>query len=879
MKPREKMKYARRVIFESKISYAVRYVLMLSLGTGFSLFAYGSPDDLSVSAEAGEQAKNLKFNSAFIHGINVDISRFDKGNPAPAGEFVVQVSVNGQRRGMHKVVFKAKSGSENAYPCFTRKDLNSLGIKPPATLLLAKAVDEERDEAGQCSTIDKWIDGAQANYVTGDFFLELTVPQASLVQYPRGYTDPNTWDSGVTAALLDYNSNFYVQQNSGQTASNSKHTASGNLGLLAGFNFYDWRLRKRLNTNWTRGDSSHTQSLYTYIQRDISVLKSQLTLGDSTTSGDLFDSLTVRGVQLQSDDRMLPDGLRYYSPLVRGIAETNARVQVTQRGRILYETTVPPGPFEISDIGAMGYGGDLQVTINEADGRQRTQIVPFAAPPMLLHDGVSRFGITVGKLQDDTLREKPSLAQAFYQYGLGNMYTLYGGGQLSENYTAAGIGNAFNTPIGGVSMDVTRARSNLGKGKSSSGTSFNLGFSKFVDTTATDITLAAWRYSSKGFYSLRDASLERYGARNDDYIVDYRTRQRFTMNIGQPLPNGARVSLSGSYYNYWNDRAASRQYMLTYSQSERYFYWSVSASRAYNSSGRDVNSVMFSISVPLGRNSNTLEKPLFSSLYSTISHDNNGGSTVQANAIGTQGEQNELSYGIGTLVNKTKGETSRNAFTGNMNYNSSVGQFGSTASVGNRSNQLSLSANGSLIAHGGGITAGPRIGDYPVALIEAPGAKGAKILNGYGSEIDANGFALVPSLTPYRENTVAVNTRGLPDQVDVLENESTVIPRMGSVVKVNVKTLVGEPIVLIIKDVKGNPLPIGMDVYDEHNTSLGIIGQGGMAFVRGWQAEKNALYVNNADGQRRCTIYPDVAIVQKIKSSQGKISQVGVICH
>ena len=106
----------------------------------------------------------------------------------------------------------------------------------------------------------------------------------------------------------------------------------------------------------------------TYLQRDVPVLRSQLTLGDSATSGDLFDSMTVRGIQLQSDDRMLPEGLRYYTPMVRGIAETNAKVQVTQRGQTLYETTVPPGPFELSDIGAMGYGGDLQVTVTEADG-------------------------------------------------------------------------------------------------------------------------------------------------------------------------------------------------------------------------------------------------------------------------------------------------------------------------------------------------------------------------------------------------------------------------------------------------------------------------------------------------------------------------------
>lgn len=878
MKPKEIKKYARRVIRETKLAFAVRHILMASLGAGFSLFAYGSTDASPAVVDHGAKTESVKFNGAFMHGQSIDVSRFFQGNPAPAGEFMVQVFVNGESRGQHKVLFKAVEGSVSAQPCFNQNEIKRLGIKAAENPFAAGTEKQDAEDKLPCATIDKWVGGAQANYLTGDFHLDLVIPQAWLVHYPRGYTDPASWDSGVTAGLLDYNSNFYVQQSTNRNSSRFGDSVSGNLGMLAGLNFFDWRLRKRINTNWSNQDSSHTQSLFTYLQRDVPVLKSQLTLGDSTTSGDLFDSLTVRGIQLQSDDRMLPDGLRNYTPMVRGFAESNAKVQVTQRGQILFETTVPPGAFEFSDIGAMGYGGDLLVTVTEADGRQKTQVVPFSAPPMLLHSGVSRFGVTVGKLKDDSLVEEPGLAQGFYQYGIGNLYTLYGGGQLSDSYSALGLGQAFNTPFGGISMDMTRARSELGNGKVSSGNSFNVGFSKYLDSTATDVTIAAYRYSSKGFYSLRDATIERNGRKDDRYIIDYRTRQRFTVSVGQPLWNGGRINLSGNFYNYWNDRSATSQYTVSYNKTERYFAWSLAASRAYNNDGHDVDSVMFSVSIPLG-NGSIADKPAFNTLYSTVTHDNDGGSSFQMNAIGSQGDQNELSYGVGTSVNKAKSDGTQTAFNGNLNYNSSVGQFGSSASVGNKSRQLSLSANGSLVAHKGGITAGPRLGDYPFALVEAQGAEGATMLNGYGSRIDANGYAIVPSLTPYRENTVAVNTRGLPDTVDVLESESTVIPRMGAAVKVNVKTLVGEPVVLIVKDTQGQFLPIGADIMDERDNSLGIIGQGGMAFIRGWQAEKNNLFVKNASGKRLCTIYSDKNIAHKIMSALGVVTQIGVVCH
>ena len=46
----------------------------------------------------------------------------------------------------------------------------------------------------------------------------------------------------------------------------------------------------------------------------------------------------------------MPDSQRGYAPVVRGIAQTNARVRIEQNGSLIYETTVPPGEFAIDDI-------------------------------------------------------------------------------------------------------------------------------------------------------------------------------------------------------------------------------------------------------------------------------------------------------------------------------------------------------------------------------------------------------------------------------------------------------------------------------------------------------------------------------------------------
>ena len=84
-----------------------------------------------------------------------------------------------------------------------------------------------------------------------------------------------------------------------------------------------------------------------------------------------------------------------------------------------------------------------------------------------------------------------------------------------------------------------------------------------------------------------------------------------------------------------------------------------------------------------------------------------------------------------------------------------------------------------VVGHANGLTLGPRLGDAPFAVIHAEGAKGAKIFNGNGATIDGYGNAIMPSMTPYRENSVAIDYKDLPSSVDVLENQKTVVPRAG----------------------------------------------------------------------------------------------------
>ncbi|WP_312754831.1 fimbria/pilus outer membrane usher protein, partial [Escherichia coli] len=87
----------------------------------------------------------------------------------------------------------------------------------------------------------------------------------------------------------------------------------------------------------------------------------------------------VRGMRLYSDSRMLPSALASYAPIIRGVANSNAKVTVTQNGYKIYESTVPPGEFVIDDLSPSGFGSELVITIEEADGSKRSFTQPFSS--------------------------------------------------------------------------------------------------------------------------------------------------------------------------------------------------------------------------------------------------------------------------------------------------------------------------------------------------------------------------------------------------------------------------------------------------------------------------------------------------------------------
>ncbi|WP_354678701.1 fimbria/pilus outer membrane usher protein, partial [Cupriavidus plantarum] len=339
-----------------------------------ALVAATAPAPTGAARNEATMLAAVEFDMGFLRGDGppIDGARFAYGNPVQPGVHPLALHLNGRRIGRADIRLDHVNGyGALPQPCIDRALLTRLGVD--TARLTREATAALTGPAETCHPIDSLIEGATAHVDMSDFRMDIGVPQVALATRARGSIDPDEWDDGVTAAMLRYDASVYGTRYSQASAGTSMQAYAG---LRGGINLGPWRLRHDGNLSAASRDGGDGRTTYrttyramqTSLQRAIAPLDSQLTVGDGFTDGTLFDSVGFRGIRLASDDRMLPESRRGFAPAVRGMANTNARVQIRQHGTLLYETTVAPGAFEIGDLYPTGYGGDLDVSVTEADG-------------------------------------------------------------------------------------------------------------------------------------------------------------------------------------------------------------------------------------------------------------------------------------------------------------------------------------------------------------------------------------------------------------------------------------------------------------------------------------------------------------------------------
>ncbi|QPR27578.1 fimbria/pilus outer membrane usher protein [Edwardsiella hoshinae] len=775
------------------------------------------------------------FDTRFLKGNarHAALSHITLSPDAPyPGEYPLDVQVNGEWRGQYTLTIDQQPDNT----CLSATQLHSLGIKLPTPPFDTN-----------CITLRQALHGGSYRFDTGLLQLNLTLPQAFVISKEKGYITPEGWDRGINAFFTSYNASYYYSDYRG-----NGHSRNTYLNLNSGLNLLGWQLRAATSYNQRDGQRGDWSSNSAYLQRSFAPIHGVLRLGDMYSATDLFAGVRFRGVRLFSELRMLPNSKQHFTPLVRGVAQSNALVTVEQNDVIVYRQEVPPGPFSIEDLQLVGGGADLNVSVQEADGRVTRFIVPYSALPNMLQPGVGKYDLAAGQTYLPNIDDQRGFFQGSYQHGLNSLLTLYGGVQASQDYYALLLGNGLNTRLGAFSLDITHSASRLADRDEQYGQSYQLAYNKYLATTATHFSLAAYRYSSRHYRTLSDHLYLNDKRADpvsawDHYRYDPGRKNNFTLNLNQTLADGwGSLFISGTWRDYWGSHERRQDYQVSYSNNWQQLNYTLAASQTYDQGMNSDRRFYLYFTLPL--NVGEPRRPLYLSNATTI--DRNGYQSNTTTLSGSAGEWQQLNYGF-NLNNQRSDRLT--ALGGNLSYKARSATLNASYSQSQDYRQSSAGISGGIVAYRGGVLFSNTLTDT-MAIVDAPGLRAASV-NGYGYHTtNSAGQALYAALTPYRENSLRLTPSAQDDTVALKSNMQKRAPYQGAVVLARFETDTRQHFYFRAQRADGAPLNFGYPVNGRDGEPLGLVGQGGMISLRSDALPAQVTVPLDTQTGDRCTI-------------------------
>lgn len=766
-----------------------------------------------------------------------DLSRFAHAGEVAPGRYRLDLRVNGAFAVREEIEFRSAGPDAPAQPCLTGPLLRRLGLELPA-------LPAEPD----CIDLAARIEHAAVQVDFSELALALSVPQAALRRSARGAVAPELWQRGENALVLGYS--YSASRLRGDDGEYDSHY----LGIEFGANLGRWQYRQRGALGWAGGESRRWDTQAAYLERALPAWSGRLQLGRATAGDPTMGVYGLRGARLVKDERMVPDSLRGYAPVVRGTAYSNAVVEIRQRGSLLYRANVAPGPFEIDDLYAANNGGDLEVAVIEADGRAARFRVANASNPQLRRAGSLGYEFVLGQVDETALSQRPGVVQASAQYGFSNAFTGYAGGLASRGYRSAVLGAAWNTGWGAFSLDANPVRIDaLGSALRWRG-GYNRRFDAGLVMAATASVYADGTH------------LDLYGAlrRREQPVSGVAPRSlRDSAQLSLSWPLGARASLylSGSRLGY-RDGASSGNYQAGVRGQWRNLGIVLTAARVDDASGRRDDQYFLGLTLPLGR----------AATAAASLERSERGTDTRLGVSGSLGQEDVFGYGL-SVADGAGGDRSGAA---NALYRAPQATLNASYGWGRGYRQYGWGVDGVAVLHGDGLTLGPQYGET-LALVEAAGAQGARLLNQGGARVDRRGYALAPYLIPYARNTVEIDPLSARDPVEVAGTAQSVVPLAGAVVRVQYPTQSGRGAILSVRDEAGAALPFAAQVYDERGRSVGAVAQASRIHATGL-AERGRLHVRwGAQGGRGCAI--DYVLPPPTRRSENAYALVEAVCR
>lgn len=755
-------------------------------------------------------------------GISPSVAQFFRDAPRfSEGTSVVDLTVNGERIGLTDARFDSEGQL-----CFTQALLDRGGLRVPSTVINKDAAPEQA-----CYDFRADYPKTVTTLRPGNEEVSLVVPTDALRGPQR---NAGSYARGGTAALLNYD----IQAvNSHSRADTSRYLSAS---TEVGFNFGDWiaRSRQLYISNDRRTTAEH---LYAYAQRDFVPLASTVQIGQISGTNPVFGGVQLTGAQLFPDG--IESGGANSGVVVEGQALSQSRVEVRQSGALIYTTVVPEGPFTLTNLPLLNGTSDLQVTVIETRGGQRSFVVPAAtfrtAVPVK-----SGYTASLGKVRDVDRRgaKEPMLAMGSGTWAVGKGSALSAGIQGTDSYSSVGLAldSSFSERFSvGLRNNLSRDHSKKLQGARNS-ISVSAGLPANVQMALSATT------QTPGYRDVLDTV-------NPDVneVQNSRFKNQYTAGFSWADPQLGGFSIGYTRGAHFNSQTTQHVFG-SWNKNFKYANVGVTVDSQVGRSSRDNDKensddglgVRLQVSVPLGADrtlgSYARRQGARSSIGVTYDERIDEALNYQLRSDRDLGGQREQTVG------------------GNLNATSRYAQVGLGVSRDSFNTNYTGQLQGAVVAHSEGATLSPYRVDDTFGIASVGGIPGARITTPQGPVwTDPWGKAVIASLPAYQTSLLELEGKSLPRQVDIKNGTKVLEAGRGSFNKVDFDVIKVRRVLLRATDVNGSPLPQGGAVLGADGGLLSTVVGDGMIFLSNVDAPQK-LKVSSSNATT-CTLQLELA--------------------
>ncbi|MCU6669791.1 fimbrial biogenesis usher protein [Enterobacteriaceae bacterium H4N4] len=723
------------------------------------------------------------------------------------GKRSVSLTINGDAVGSVIATF-----NESGQLCIDKTFMEQAKIRLP-----------DRYQDG-CYDYESEYPGTIITLVPAQELIQLVLPHEQL---EKQQLDMGDFNSGGTAGLFNYT--FLTSRNNYEGG----HSDYSQLMLDGGLNINDWLFRSHQLISNSQGKYS-SQNSQNYLQHTLMKWKTTMKAGEVSLNNRLLEGSSIYGIELAPEDALSESAVAVQ---VTGIASTaQARVEIRQQGILVYSTLVPAGPFTLTDIPLRNSSSDLNVTVQETDGTQRSFVVPatlYARNP----GSPAGYYISAGRVSDNYAR-RPWVVSASGGWRIAPSHNASGGILVADGYQ--GIGLSLDSTLLPRTILTLQANQSVDRSNALQGQKYQL-----TASTSLPMDMALTASVIKKTLNYRDFTQTIDG--------DALDRNKYEYSLGIGWGNALAGTMSATLYETraYNRDDRARFVSVNWGKSFDNFSLSANWQRQLNngsSTQKSEDTLYVNISIPLGRHN-----------INAWSQRKKGQDRY---GLTTRGQLTEdTSYSLGT---ERDAQERQNNVSAGINTNLHYAQLSANASTsGSRRNSYSGTLQGGVVAHGSGVTLSPLAvrETFAIAQLDKPVA-GVRLDTPQGPTwTDFSGQAVIPAVDAWKNSRVEISTETLPKNMDIGNGTRMLKQGKGSVGRVHFGVLTQRRVLLNVTLSNGQALPKGVAITDTAGNYLTTSVDDGVIFLNDVEGQKTLIAMLEKGTCRLTLSLPEVADV------------------